>query len=425
MTQQNPAQLQSVLTRSDKTFNFAACLIDSIGWPLGIAFFSQTTILPLLLQHLGASNTEIGALPAIYNLLVFLPGFLVIRTLSRRPRIRSFLFGVALIERFPLLPLAWLTPLWGVSHPSWLIDALFALIIVHALAMGFNQPAYWAIIGKIIPAHWRGRLFGYAGGLGGLLSIGMERVLRHLLSGPNGGFPAGYGQGFLIGFLLLTISVLPLGMVREPISEPADDDPHSGHYGRDCLRVWREHHDFRRFLYGQAAMTMASIATPFYVLYAERHLHATIGTVAGYTGVLVLTTAFGGLLWGAWADRVGNKYVLLGAGASLAFAAVWALVSPSALLYYGVFIATALSAAGQILAGNNIVMEYAGPPRNIPLYSALYNGVTAVPRAAAPLVGGLVADAVHGYSLTFILSGLLALVGLGLTLRATDPRQSR
>jgi len=411
-------------TRADYRFNFAACLTDAVGWPLSAAFFSQTTILPLLLHHLGASNTLVGALPALYNLLVFLPGLLVVGYLSRVRRARGFLFVVALVERFALLPLVFLTPLWGITHPQWLLVAVFVFITSHATAMGFNQPAYWAVIGKCVPAHWRGRLFGYAGGISGLLGIGVERLLNRLLSGPNGGFPGGYGLGFFIGFLIMTVSVLPLGVIREPVQEtPPTNDPHSGHYGRDGLRVWRENTNFRRFLYGQIAFTLASLATPFFVLYAQRSLHAGTDSVAGYTGTVVLAMAFGGLGWGAWSDRAGNRRVLVASAACAIFSALFALVVTTPSAFILVFILTALATAGVNLAGNNIVMEYAPASRDIPLYTAIYNAVTALPRAAAPLIGGLLADSAGGYRLTFIFAAFLALIALFLSHRAGDPRK--
>jgi len=416
----DPAQ---VLSRADRRFNFAACLTDAVGWPLGAALFSQATILPLFLRHLGASNTAIGCLPALYNLLVFLPGLLVVGTIGRLSRARGYLFWIAILERFALLFLVPLTLLWGRTHPGWLIAALFVIISIHAGAMGFNQPAYWVVVGKCVPPAWRGRLFGYAGGIAGVLGLGMDGLLRRLLSGPDGGFPHGYAMAFLIGFLLMTVSVLPLGIVREPAGQPrAADDPHTGHYGSDSLRVWRTNTGFRRFLYGQIALTLAALAAPFYVLYAEHHLRAGSNSVAGYTAALVLVASFGSLGWGAWSDRAGNKVVLLAACACAALASVCALLAPTPLLFYGVFILLALGTAGMNIAGNNIVMEYAGPAREIPLYTAIYNAVTALPRAAAPLLGGLIADQAGGYKALFVLSAALALAALALTGRAGEPR---
>jgi len=413
------------MSRADKRWNFVACLIDAVGWPLGAALISNTTILPLFLRHLGASNTAVGALPALYNLLVFLPGLLVVSHISRLRRARGYLFLIALIERFALLGLVPLTVLWGRTHPGWLVAALFLMISVHAGAMGFNQPAYWVVVGKCVPPAWRGRLFGYAGGVAGVLGIGMDSLLRHLLSGPNGGFPEGYSACFMIGFSIMTISVLPLGFVREPAGLPSPDtNPHSGHYGRDSLRVWRLDTPFRRFLYGQIAWTLAGLAAPFYVLYAERHLRAGPEAVAGYTATLILAGAFGGLAWGAWSDRAGNKAVLLSVSLSGILASVLALVATTPLLFYGVFALLALTTAGGGIAGNNIVMEYAGSAREIPLYTAIFNAVTALPRAAGPLLGGLIADRAHGYPALFVLSAVLGIVSLLLAMRAAEPRHT-
>lgn len=411
-------------SRADKVFNFGACLIDAVGWPLGAAFFSQTTLLPTFLRQLGASNTVVGALPALYSLLMFLPGLLVAGHVGRLRRARGYLFWVALCERLALLPLVWLTPLWAGTHPDWLIGALFACFTLHGIALGVNQPAYWVVVAKCIPVHWRGRLFGFGGGLAGVFGLGLDRVLSHLLSGPDGGFPLGYSRAFLIGFLILFFSFMPLGIVREPTTTPRNsDDPHTGHYGRDSLFVWRTNLGFRRFLIAQAVFYGATLATPFFVLDAARRLHAGPGALAGYTATLVLAASFGSLGWGAWGDRSGNKVVLAASTLCAVFAGAGAALAPTAGTFYAVFAASALSLAGVGIAGGNVTMEYAGSPREIALYTSLYNAVTALPRAFAPLLGGLIADRVGGgYTVIFILSAVLSLVSFALTLWVEEPR---
>jgi MFS family permease len=412
------------MSRADRIFNFAACWIDATGFPLGAAFFSTTTILPVFLRHLGASNAVIGCLSALMSLMLLLPGLLTVGHIQRLARVRGYLIGLALVERAALLPLVPLTLAWGETHPTRLIALLFVCLAAHTAAMGLNLPAYWVIIGKTIPARWRGRLYGYAGGVGGLLGIGIDWVLRNaVLSGPGGGFPRGFSNGFLIGFLLLTASVLPLGLIREPAetAPPPDRDSPARHPLRDSRRVWRDDPGFRRFLLAQIAFSLAVLATPFFVLYARRDLLAGPAAIAGYTATTIIVSAFGSLVWGALADRSGNKRVLLAAAICALLAALSALAAPDPRLFYGVFLLSSLAAAGTSLAGNNIVMEFAGASREIPLYSVLYNLAVALPRAAAPLLGGLIADRA-GYRPLFVLSLLLALAACALTARVHEPR---
>ena len=414
---------EATLSRADKRFNFAACLTDAVGWPLGAAFLSQTTLLPLFLGRLGASNTAIGALPALFNLLIFLPGLLVVGHLDRRRRARGYLFWVALLERLSLIPLAALTPLWARTHPGWLVATVFGCFAFHAGFMGLNQPAYWVVIGKCVPAHWRGRLFGYAGGIAGVLGLGLDRVLNHFLAGPDGGFPLGFSRCFWTGFALMTMSFLPLGIVREPPQSPAPNESFALPAWHSYVAVWRSDHGFRRFLIAQMAFFASTLAAPFYILEAGRRLHAGPGAVAGYTATLILAGSFGGLLWGAWGDRSGNKVVLTACAACAVLPALFAPLASSAVLFYAVFALTALATAGVGIAANNMVMEYAGASRDIPRYTALYNAVTALPRALAPLLGGLLADHAGGYHAVFALSAALAFLSLLLTLRAAEPRR--
>ncbi|MEO7716576.1 MAG: MFS transporter [Capsulimonas sp.] len=409
-------------SRGDRIYNFFSCVIDSIGWPLGMAFFSNTIILPVFLAHLGASDLLVGCVPALMNLLITLPGFLVVPYLSRRRRVRGFLFWIALLERFALLPLAPLTLILGVSHPQWMIAALFGCLTVHATMMGLNQPAYWMAVGKTIPSHWRGRLYGVAGGIGGVLSIGVERLLSHLLSGPNGGFPGGYSKGFLIGFLILTFTVLPLGLLREPDSPVVVDKSAHPPFAGELKRVLQGNHSFRQYLYAQTAFQLAAGVTPFYILYAQRDIGANTAAIAAFTGVMICVTAFGGLGWGAWADRAGNKVVLLSASVCAVLAPIAALIAHAPVEFYAVFVLLALLAAASNIAAANIVMEFASEAHEIGLYMSIANVVTALPRTVATLLGGAVASFTHGYRVGFALSAVLALVSLLLTLRVTEPR---
>ena len=385
-----------------------------------MAFFSTTTLGPLFLLHLGASNFLIGLLPAMVSLGYFAPGLLVAAPISRLKRARGWLIGVAILERIPLLLIAILTALWGQSRPTALLAGFFFLYGIHSLFLGVNQPAYWVVVSKTIPIHWRGRLFGY-GGLGaGLLGFLVDPITHYYLHGPAGGFPMGFAACFFIGFVIGTITVLPLGIVREPVGHP-DEDPHAGHYKQDGLKVWRSDPNLRRLVWSQVASALRTAALPFYMLACVHLFHPGAGVIAAYTTISVVAGALGAPFWGGWADRRGNKEVMLAAQVFGLAAALLALFWPSPIAYYVIFAGAALSSWGVTLAANNLVMELAPQSRDIPLYTALNNAIPTPFLVLAPLAGGAMAD-YFGYAPTFAVAVAATLASLALTVGIREPR---
>lgn len=409
--------------QKDRRINFAICALDAIGFPLGIAFFAPTTILPTFLRHLHASDIVIGALIALSNLLAYVPGLLIVRHLRRQTRVRGLLFWIALVERLFLLALAPLTLWWGTTRPDWLIAATFVCLAGHNISIGLNMPTYYVLIGKTIPLAWRGRLYGYSGALAGLCGIGVERLLQTVvLAGPRGGFPEGYAAGFAIGFAILTVSYFPLGWAREPRSEPETPERPEPLLDIEALRrIWRDDSAFRRFLRAQILYYLTGMAAPFFVLHATESLGAPVSAVAGYTAATILASSIGSLGIGWVADRHGNRAALLVGSACCLAAFVLALTVRTPLLFYGVFVAMALAGAGTGIAGFNLVLEYAGEAREIGRYTSFFNLMTALPRALGPLLGGVLARTI-GYTALFSLCVLLALGAAALTWRIPRPR---
>lgn len=407
----------------DASINFVACLIDSVGFPTGMAFFSTATIIPIFMSRLHASNVALGGLVAMINMLVYVPGIFVVRPINALVYVRTYLVSLALVERLALLALAPLTVIWAVSHPSWLLAAIFVAFGTNALIMGLNQPSYWIVVGKCIAPRFRGRLFGLAGGIAGLFGIAVAAILKHLFAGSSQGFPNGYSMGFVIGFLITTLSVIPLGFVREPARDTNTVVPElPARLLHEALRVMCDQRGFRRFLGTQFICSLAGIATPFFVLYSQYALGASMSAVAGYTAIMVIAGSLGSLACGTWSDVGGYRMVLVFAMSCAVIASSIAFITHSPRDFYLVSVMSAISGAGLGIAGNNMVLEYAQEPQKIPLYTCLFNLVVAVPRSVAPLIGGLISSLAGGYHVIFLASVILAAVSIVLILRLKDPR---
>lgn len=399
--------------------NFLLCFIDAVGFPAGLSFISTLTILPLFVRQLTDSNMFVGLIPSIGSMGFFLPQIFIANYVERLPKKRNYVMVLASIERLAILVLAIFT-VWLAGSQSWLLGGFFFCWIAFNFTMGFNSPAYSAMISKVIPASRRGRLYGIAGAIGGGLGVLSAELSRRLLTGY--GFPMGYTYCFFLGFLFLTISLSPLAFVKEPV-EPIL--PRLGWRSQlhSAIGVLRKDKDYRWYVCTQILYAFNEMGAAFYTVCAINRLGASEANVAVFTAILMGTGIVTNPFWGYVADTFGNRKVLIFSTACALSAPVMAVLSPSLKLFYFVFVLNSLANTGVWLASYNIVMEFS-PPRNVPTYSALRSTLMAPLRIIAPILGGVVADHV-GYNAVFIISIIMTGIGLMMFSQFQEPRNRK
>jgi MFS family permease len=409
--------------QSASPLNVVICMLDSTTWAFGMALFSLTTIAPLFLRQVGASNVVIGALPALVSAGYLVPGLLVARRIASLPYAKWWLFIIAVLERLPLLLIALLSPMLGPRHPQevmWLFLGGFAF---HAVCLGLNQPAYWTVIGKVIPLRQRGRVSGLSGITGGLAGLLVDPLTRHLLTPHGISSLRGFGDCFLIGTLALDAGIIGFAFFDEPRSRPAhlSSGAHAP-FLRRAAETLRTSPSLRDLMTGQALISIASVGLNFYVLEYARRAQASTAGIADFTAIGAVLGSFGSLGWGAWGDHRGNKGVLIAAYALLMLSLVLICGRPVPLVYYAIFAAAALATSGIGIAGYNIVMEFAGGEEGIAFYATLFNALMAPFRIAGPLIAGVAADN-WGYRPVFEACAIAAALSLPFAVRMTEPRK--
>lgn len=384
-------------------------LLDAIGFPLGNAFFSTTTVIPLMLSAVGASKLTLGFLIAMIMVLQSVPGMFAVPWVARLSIVKNYVGIVGLGERLALLPLAYLVIAWGNTQKDGLIIAIFLCFALYNLMMGINRPAYFVLVGKVIPAQWRGRLYGFAGGIAGIFSIGIDYIMRNVVfAGDNGGFPYGFSMGFVIGFVLLTISLLPLFFVKEQPLVWVSQRSNSVAVFYD---VWKHDSRFRQLAVSQIIFVLSTMMIPFLVLYAKDVLSASDANLATYATALLLSSSLGSLLLGFLADRYGNFVVYRGCMIMGAACALFALFCKSPTWFTLAFVVQGMSMSGVGITSMNLVMELAGSANRIGVYSTLYATLTSIPAALAPVLGSLIVS-FSSYTVLFTVCVLVVLVSL-------------
>jgi MFS family permease len=267
----------------------------------------------------------------------------------------------------------------------------------------------------------RGRFFAVSnllGGAGGLLgSVLVAWVLARM--------PAtdGYAVCFLMAALCVGLSYVALARVREPRAGAVEVAPPLGAYLRRAGRLLREDRNLRWFLLSRALIYVGMMASGFYTVFALRHYAAPDWAVGVFTTALLAGQMTGNLALGALADRAGHLASLgIGAGALL-LANVAALLVPSLELFIVVFALQGVHLAAMNVSGLSVLLEFAPSPAARPTYVGLGTTLLTPVAFGAPLMAGLMADAL-GFPAVFVVAALGSLAGLALLLgRVREPRR--
>jgi MFS family permease len=405
-------------------WNFVVMGLDYSLFLLALSYASAYGVLPLFVHHLTASNLFLGLIATVRAIGTSLPPILIAPHTERLRRKKPLLLFLTIFERLPYLVLALVTPLLAVSHPVVLLWTFFALIGIGTWFGGLGLPAWLDLMARMLPADWRGRFFGYAAAVGGLVSVAgaacATLLLRHFT------WPNNFAICFACTAACLAVSFIFIASCREPAPAAESPAPTTGAaYWRRLPDIVRTDRNFARYLVAAALISISGMAVSFYTIDAKRTLHLADAGAGLYAVVLLASATLGNVLWGYLGDHIGHKHVVEGGALCTAAAALIALAardSAIGIAAYGlVFVLVGLATSGIQLAAFTFVIDFA-PVAQRPTYVGLVN-LAIVPFAAgAPLVGGIIADH-FGYPIVFILSALFAFAGAYIVLRhIIDPR---
>lgn len=414
----NAAYQQQV--EANFAWNFGVNLVDIAFITFGLNLVSQATIMPLLVSQLTDSKIAIGLIPAIYSLGYLLPQLLTANLAERLPRKKPFVMLLGgLGERVPYL-LMGLVVLWlAIPAPAVALALFFLLLATTAASNGTATPAWFAMIGKVIPVHRRGLWSGVGHSLGALLGIAGGVLSGQILA--NWAFPRNYGFSFVFAFISAAISWVGLALNREPASPSVKPRTGLGHYLRQLPSVLRRDRNYVRYLVSRSVANLGIMAGGFFMVYGKETVEGALEQVGTLTAILVGTQAAMNLLWGMLADRRGHKVVLCCAAFAMAVTAGAAWMASSPAWLWATFALLGIAMSADSVSRMNIILEFCAP-EDQPTYIGLTNTLLAPTQALAPIIGGWLATWA-GYREMFVVALAVSILGgVLLALWVREPR---
>lgn len=404
-------------------WNYTVMGLDISLFVLAISFASSYGLLPLFVRNLTDSNLAVGAITTLRATNLLAPIFVAGMT-ERLQRKQPFILWVTVFERVPYLVLAIATPFFAATHPTALLWVFYAMYALTMLSAGIATPAWLDLIARMIPDDWRGRFFGTASALGGLLGVVGSAGAAALLLRYD--WIVGIALCFLLAFVFLAVSFVCLLLGREPLGAKGARE-REGTSWRQLPGIVRADRNLRRYLGALLLITAASPTAAFFVIDAKGALALSDGQAGLYATVLLAASTVGNVLWGYVGDHVGHKRVLIAGAVCTGLAPLLALIvrDPAwgALGYALVFALAGLATSALQLTALTFIIDLA-PATQRPTYIGLANAAQAPCALGAPLLGAALADT-RGYPALFVLTAVLALTGAALIARAVrDPRKS-
>lgn len=363
-------------------------------------------ILTALALSLGASNVYVGLLAAAPHIaqLAQVPGVYLADRYRNRRLITVLCTGFSR-PMYLLMALAAL-----IARPEAALAVLLIAVLLRHLITGLSSCSWNSWVRDLVPEARRGRLVGrrlrtmtLVGAALGLAAAGFVDLWRVYL-----------GAGSTTVYALLFIAAFAAGsyatycMTRIPETRMAENTGDERLLRR--LMVPFQDNNYRQLLAFMGSWNFAvNLAAPFFTVHMLKRLELELSLVIGFTLLSQIVNVAALRPWGAIADRMSNKSVLL-VCAPLFVSCIFAwtfttLPEPHAgtiPLLIVIHVLTGIATAGITLASGNMAMKLA-PPGVGTAYLATSSLVNSLAAGTAPVLGGLLADFFIGRELALAL----------------------
>ncbi len=400
--------------------NYAANLAHGLLGQTGFRLVNAPTFVPAYIYLLSGSEFLVGLALAAQWLGASASSIFGATLIEHRKRVLPMGLLIGWGMRAGVLGLA----LGGFFLPdNWALITAIGFLCLFGLFNGMQAVIFNTLMAKVIPLRLRGRLTGFRNFAAGLTAAGVSWMGGHYFVEGNL-FGNGYASTFMMAFILTSIGLSLLMLVREP--EPPTIRARATLGGRlhDIPMMLKADPALARFYLAAGLAALGTMAVPFYILYAGERIGLSGATIGILSTAFLLAQTTTNLLWGSLADRFGNRLVFILSVATWGAATVLLLAVDTLWPLAIAFAGLGAGQGGFQNSNQNIIVEF-GARDDLPMRIAMLNTATSLMHAAGPLLGGVIAyaisfDALFALSIAVLLAAVLTMIFL-----VDEPRKRR
>lgn len=385
--------------------NYLYFLSDYVLFTIALQLIGPTTVVPDFVRKLTSAEILIGISSQMFDVGWLLPQLLIARQLVRVERKKWWFIGPNIPARLVMLIFAGVVVLLGPDRKAEMLALFLVFYALAALGDGLVGVPWMDLIGSSLDNKRRARLFGHGTAIVGVAMLGLSQVVRLVLGDRGPAFPNNYALLFAISGIIF-VATIPIGlMIHElPGGKAKSRVPTLRDYLPELSHVLRTDRPYRAMIVARVLATLYALAAPFYIGFATEQLGLSSDVAVSNLLLMQTLGSVSGALAYSW---LGDKRSLMFIRAALLVGMlqpVLALIAAAAgpVPLYGAFFASGIVSGMLAISFLNWVIGYATPEQR-PVYSGLFNTMTALGFIVSPLIGGLLVELL-GYEATFIAS---------------------
>ncbi len=407
------AELSSVERERVYRRNYVFFLSDFVLFTIALQLIGPTTVIPDFVRKLTSSEILIGVSSQMFEVGWLMPQLFVARQLVRVERKKWWFVGPNIPVRLLMLAFAGVVVLLGPERRAAMLALFLVFYALAALGDGLVGVPWMDLIGSSLDNTRRTRMFGYGTAIVGVGLLGLAPLVRYILGDSGLAFPNNYALLFAMSGAIFLITIPITMLIRElPGGKAQASVPTLRDYLPLLGQVLRTDRPYRAMITARVLATLYALAGPFYIGFATERLGLSSDVaVSNLLFMQTLGSVSSALLFSWLGDRRSLQFIraaLLVGVAQPVLALVASAAGPVPL--YGAFFAGGVVSGMLGVSFINWVIGYATPDQR-PVYSGLFNTLSAVGFITAPLVGGLLVE-LFGYEAAFIAA--LVMIGSAL-----------
>jgi MFS family permease len=327
--------------------NFACHVVEGGLYIGGLSFVHSHTVLPRVLEQLGAPPWLVALAPGLLSIGFILPGLFVAHRIEQLPSMRRWVVTLGVWQRLPYL-LAALMLWFAAEHPQLALPAVLGAPLVSGLVGGIAVNAWKEYVASTIPERLRASMWASRFVLGTVLGLGAGGVVSEVLARAPG--PRGYAWLHLGTFVCVAISFVVFLGTSERARPVRHKQQSLSQFMRGVPALAASDRRFQLYLWARIPVHAIYILVPFLGIHALR----TLGQPDSFLGSLLTFNMLGSLLGytiaGYSGDRHGGRLSMLVAHFGWLIVAALAPVADASWQFQALFavlgVALSMSAVG-------------------------------------------------------------------------------